>query len=329
MHPDIAIIFNAPLPSRYTACNEDAAVSGVMEAVDAVEQALIDLDCRPFPVPLVPPIEEALSTLGKIDASAIFNLFEGFAGSPETEVDIACGALSLNIPVTGNPPEALMLGLDKVASKKTFLSKGIPTPGFQVFDSPSAEELTLRFPVIAKPSRDDASHGIYAENVLHSRLLLERVLAKLLESSGAPVLVEEFIDGREFNATVIGGEVLPVSEISYSLPEGMPRVLTFESKWNPESLYYQQTKVICPAQVSFKQEAEIKELASRAYKACGCHGYARVDIRQDECGNLYVLEVNPNPDISPGAGCARQAAAAGLTYTELIKKILEIALERS
>lgn len=329
MHPDIAIIYNKPAPSRYTASDEDAAIKGVLNAVAAVENALLELSCQSFLVPLSPPLDEALDTVSRIKASVIFNLFEGFDGQPETEVEIAKGCHNLNIPYTGNPPEALEIGLDKVLSKNTFKKKGIPTPDFQILDSSSPGELTINYPVIAKPSQEDASHGIYIDNVIYSPESLNSVLERILLTSGKPALVEEFIDGKEFNATVLGNKVLPVSEIVYDLPSEMPRILTFESKWNPDSLYYKQTQSVCPAKTSRRDESKIRELSINAYKACGCHGYSRVDIRQDDYGSFYVLEVNPNPDISPDAGCAKQAAAAGLTYTELIKIIIEQALDNS
>jgi D-alanine-D-alanine ligase len=146
-------------------------------------------------------------------------------------------------------------------------------------------------------------------------------------SGGA--LVEEFIDGQEFNATILGNSecrVLPASEIVYSLPSGMPRILTFAAKWEPDSPYFEGTKVVCPAEVEAKERERIAETAVAAFRILGGQGYARVDMRMDREGQLNVIEVNPNPDISPGTGAARQAEAAGMTYTQFIEEIVQLAL---
>ncbi len=149
---------------------------------------------------------------------------------------------------------------------------------------------------------------------------------------GGRALVEEFIDGREFNATVMGNHectVLPVSEIAYSLPLGMPRILTFAAKWEPDSLYFHGTKVICPAQIPADEQEHIAKVALTAFQQLGCHGYARVDMRLDKEGRINVMEANPNPDISPGYGAARQAEAAGMSYTQFIEKIVLLAQEKN
>ncbi|MDD2252059.1 MAG: ATP-grasp domain-containing protein [Dehalococcoidales bacterium] len=326
MHPQVAIIYNQPEASRYDNRGEGVAVYGVLDEVDAVKRALSDIGFVPMLIPLSPPIKNALQTIDNIDTSIVFNLFEGFEGDPLTEIIIARALTEKSVAYTGNLPEALHTCLDKSLAKRALLDAGVPTPAYQVYSSKTSEPLTLNFPVIVKPAREDASHGIYAENVVYTTETFWSILTRLFENSSEPVLVEEFVNGREFNATVLGKEVLPISEIVYTLPDGFPPVLTFESKWDTESLYYKHTQVICPAKIDRSTESRLKNLAIKACKACGCRGYTRVDMRADEKGKLYVLEVNPNPDISPGAGCARQSAAAGLSYTEFIKVIVEQAI---
>jgi D-alanine-D-alanine ligase len=327
MRPGIAIIWNEEDQPHHANEHENVAVISVKYAVSAVEQALAELGFQPLLTPLSQPMEDAIKIIHTIKSPLVFNLFEGFGGLPETEIEAAHALNALGVPYTGNPPAVLSLGLDKAQAKECFNKFDIPTPAFQVFSSCSLQDFNLKYPVIAKPSREDASHGIYADNVANNIIALESVIRRLLTTSKSPVLVEEYIDGKEFNATVLGGHVLPISEIVYSLPSELPHILTFESKWDPESIYFKNTQVICPARISPTDEKKIKKLAIRAFKACGCKGYGRVDIRQDSDGNYYVLEINPNPDISPDAGCARQASAAGLTYTELIKIIIEQALD--
>jgi D-alanine-D-alanine ligase len=327
MRPSIAIIWNEEDQPLQANGREDVAIVSVKYTVSAVEQALATLGFQPLLTPLSQPIEDAIKVIHGIKAPLVFNLFEGFGGLPETEIEAAHALNDLGVPYTGNPPTVLSLGLDKVQAKECFNKFDIPTPAFQVFDSCSLQDFNLKFPVIAKPSREDASHGIYSDNVANDISALESVIRRLLGTSKSPVLVEEYIDGKEFNITVLGVHVLPISEIVYSLPSELPSILTYESKWDPESIYFKHTQVKCPARISHTEEKKIKELAIRAFKACGCKGYGRVDIRQDSNGNYYVLEINPNPDISPDAGCARQASAVGLTYTELIKIIIEQSLD--
>ena len=118
-----------------------------------------------------------------------------------------------------------------------------------------------------------------------------------------------------------------MSEIAYSLPSGVPRILTFAAKWEPDNLYFQGTKAVCPADLEAEELKGIVETARAAFKLVGGKGYARVDMRMDREGQLNVIEVNPNPDISPGSGAVLQAEAAGMTYSQFIDKIVRLALD--
>jgi D-alanine-D-alanine ligase len=107
----------------------------------------------------------------------------------------------------------------------------------------------------------------------------------------------------------------------------MPRIVTFAAKWEPDSLYFQSTRVVCPADISAEERENIAQTVVAAFRLIGCQGYARADMRMNREGRLNVIEVNPNPDISPGNGAARQAEASGMTYTQFVEKILQLALE--
>jgi D-alanine-D-alanine ligase len=122
--------------------------------------------------------------------------------------------------------------------------------------------------------------------------------------------------------------VVPLSEMVYSLPPGMARILTFEAKWEPDSPYFQGTNTVCPAEITVEEQERIARTALSVFRLLGCRGYARVDMRADSEGLINAIEVNPNPDISPGTGVARQSAAAGMTYTHFVEKVIEIALEK-
>lgn len=331
MRTRVAIVYNEPQPSHYDDAREEKAVLGVLDEVNAVRQSLLELGRDVKLIPLVPPFKKARKKLAALDVDVVFNLFEGFGGEPETEALVPEVLAELGLPFTGCEAPVLRLALDKAKVKVLLKAAGIPTPDFQLLNPETLHMFRLGFPCIVKPRGEDASHGINAASVVGDFPSLERQVKAVSGAYGSGALVEEFIGGSEFNATVLGNSrctVLPVSEIVYTLSPEIPRILTFAAKWETESDYYKGTKVTCPAEVGAKEREHIAGTALAAFRLLGCTGYARVDMRLDEAGKLNVIEVNPNPDISPESGAARQAAAAGMTYTKFIDKILKLALEK-
>jgi D-alanine-D-alanine ligase len=327
----LAIVYNEPERSRYDSRGEEKAVLGVLESVAAVHSSLLEMADAVVLLPLVPPWEEARARLAALDVDVVFNLFEGFCGQPETEALVPEFLEAAGIPYTGCPPGVLRLALDKPRFKRLLRSARIPTPDFQTLTPDNLAEFRLRFPCIVKPAGEDASHGITAASFVEDLPALERQVRAVTEAYGGQVLVEEFAGGGEFNATVLGNSrsiVLPASEIVYSLPPGAPRLLTFAGKWEPDSAEYKGTRVACPAAIGLREAEQIAATARSAYRLAGGRGYARVDMRRDAAGELNVIEVNPNPDISPETGAARQAKAAGMTYTEFVGRIVDLALEK-
>jgi D-alanine-D-alanine ligase len=327
----VAIVYNEPQQSHYDVVGEEKSVLGVLEAVDAVNQALLELNFDVTVVPLPPPLEQAEMELRNLDTDLVFNLFEGFCDYPETEAVIPEILSKLGIPFTGCPGPVLGLALDKAKTKLILEAAGIKTPDFQLLNPKTLHMFRMDYPCIVKPRCDDASNGLSAESVVHDSSALERQVGVMSHYYGGDAIVEKFINGREFNATAMGNSeftVLPVSEIVYSLPPGMPEVLTFDAKWETDSLYFEGTKPVCPAEIGAEEHQRIAETVVTAYRLLGCRGYARVDMRLDQEEELNVIEVNPNPDISPGTGAARQAAAAGMTYTQFVEKIVQLALDR-
>lgn len=329
----VALIYNAPIPSLYDARGESKAETGVLDAVRAVRRSIRALGRECIEYPLTPPLESVRKTLSSIEADVVFNLFEGFAGLPRTEAEVAEYLEEFNLPFTGSPASALLLALDKAAAARELRRQGIRTADHQLLDGDNITEFRLKFPCIVKPAADDASHGL-SENslVFDTGALAGEVKATVERYDGAPALVEEFLPGREFNVTVFGAaqpEILPLSEIIYTLPEGLPNILTFAAKWEPQSSYFQNTNVKCPAVVTSDLAADLRSLALAAFKAIGCRGYARIDIRLDSEGRPVVLEVNANPDLSPDAGTVRQAKKSGLSYKGMVSRIIEFAMEKT
>jgi len=281
-------------------------------------------------IPLRPPLQSVREKLVSLNADVVFNLFEGFDGWPQAEAEVACMLENLKIPFTGCPGSALKLGLDKAKSKTILNNAGINTPRFQILNTETVTSFQLDFPCIVKPLSEDASHGLSEKSVVYDFSALEEQVAQVAKYFGGKAMVEEFLDGREFNTTVIGNgrlTSLAISEIVYTLPPGKPRVLTFESKWREDTDYYKNTKAVCPAAINEAEKKQINEIAMTVFRLFGCRGYARVDFRQDAAGQFKVLEVNPNPDLTPGSGAALQAAAAGLTFSQFMEKIISIALK--
>lgn len=326
----IAIVYNEPDTSRYGNMGEAKAVLGVMDEVEAVHLALTELGYSVSKISLRPPVEQVRKRLERLDCGLAFNLFEGFDGCPETETIFAEILGEMGIPFTGCPPSALKLALDKSKTKSILASSGIDTPRHQLLNPENLDSFHLSFPCIVKPCGEDASHGLGEESVVGDLASLKNQVQKVSRLFGEEALVEEFIDGREFNATVIGNDnpsVLAISEIIYSLPSLMPRILTFASKWEEENIYFKGTKPECPAKIDESLREQIVYVCLSSYRLLGCRGYARVDMRQDARGKVHVLEVNPNPDISLSSGAALQAKAAGMTYTRFIERIVQLGFE--
>jgi D-alanine-D-alanine ligase len=327
----IAIVYNKPQQSRYDAVGGEKAVLDVLESVEAVHRSLLELDFDVTVVPLVPPLEQAEGELRNLNTDLVFNLFEGFCDYPETEAVIPEILSKMGIPFTGCPGPVLSLALDKAETKLMLQAAGIKTPDFQLLNPETINTFRLDYPCIVKPRCDDASNGLSEESVVQDFSALKRQVSVICDFYSGNAIVETFVTGREFNATVMGNSefiALPVSEIVYSLPPGMPEVLTFDAKWKPDSSYFKGTKPVCPAEIEAEEQQHIAETITTVYRLLGCRGYARVDMRLDQEGQLNIIEVNPNPDISPGTGAARQAEAAGMTYTQFVEKIVQLALDR-
>ncbi|OGO18105.1 MAG: hypothetical protein A2Z02_01585, partial [Chloroflexi bacterium RBG_16_48_7] len=269
--------------------------------------------------------------LSRVPTNLVFNLFEGFYDYPESEYEVADILFEMNFRFTGCHARALKLALDKGGSKTLLCQYGVDVPEFQVLNPYNIRKFRLNFPCIVKPRNQDASHGITPASVVNNMEELKKQVSVVSKQFGREAIVEEFAGGREFNITVIGNEeimVLPPSEIVYLLPPDLPRVLTYEAKWISDSEYFKKTTVACPAPIDEELRAEIARVAVTAYRAFDCSGYARVDMRMDSNDRLKVLEVNPNPDISPDTGAARQAYHAGISYSQFIDQIVDYAVER-
>ncbi|MFZ2224500.1 MAG: hypothetical protein WAV26_07410 [Candidatus Deferrimicrobium sp.] len=274
---------------------------------------------------------ELVSELRSSGAEAVFNLSECPDLSPEKELH-ACALLELlGLPYTGNGPLALGICNSKALAKQLMIANGIPTPRFRLYADDPAGEPELSYPLVVKPSNEDGSAGITEDSVVADLAGLRRQVKWLREGFRQDSLVEEFVDGREFNVGVLGNGTeadphrsLPPAELVYRNPRW--RLCTYESKWDSTHPSYAEIAPVCPANASPDAAARLSGIALACARIFGLAGYARVDFRMNSNGELFVLEVNPNPDISPDAGMSRAARAAGLSYPDLILEILRLGL---
>jgi D-alanine-D-alanine ligase len=274
---------------------------------------------------------ELISRLRSSGAEVVFNLSECPNLSPEKELH-ACALLELLLlPYTGNGPLALGICNNKALAKQLMIANGIPTPRFRLYTRDPAGEPGLSYPLVVKPANEDGSAGITEDSVVADLAGLRRQVKGLREGFRQDSLVEEFVDGREFNVGVLGNGTgtdphrsLPPAELVYRNPRW--RLCTYESKWDSTHPSYAEIAPSCPAEIPPDLTARLSDIAIDCARIFRLAGYARVDFRMNAEGELFVLEVNPNPDISPDAGMARAARAAGLPYPDLILEILRLGL---
>ncbi len=266
----------------------------------------------------------------------VFNLCESVGSYAIHEMHVAGIYELMGIPYTGAGPMALGSCLNKARTKEILTYHGVPTPRFRIFSLLTERHHIngdIRFPVIVKPAHEDASTGIDNDSIVTNSETLKKRIQLIFQKYDQPALVEEYIEGRELNVAILGNNpprVLPISEIDFSgLPPGYPHIVTYSAKWHEGTVEYTGTKGLCPADIPPSIEMKIKDLALRAYTVLGCRDYARVDMRMTADGNPYVIEVNPNPDLSSDAGFARSVRGAGMNYEEGIGRIITYVRERT
>jgi len=312
--------------------SQDPSLDRISEAAvkDEAETVLLHLRqsgyrCQEYPLTDI----SRLVTDLRQPPDMIFNLCEGFNGKASLEMHVAALLELMEVPFTGNSAKTLGIAQDKSITKRLLTSEGIPTPRWTLYTGETNPQTKgLRFPLIVKPSREDASLGISRENVVEQREKLESVVRNLYLRYRQPILIEEFIIGREFSVSLLECrgvlQILPISELSFQgLDSDSPPLVSYEAKWIEESPEYKGTPSVCPASLTEPSSKILRELARRTFRLLGGKDYGRVDFRMDFQGNPYVLEYNPNPDISPSAGYVRSLEAANISYTEFLSILIQ------
>jgi D-alanine-D-alanine ligase len=263
---------------------------------------------------------------GKFDLA--FNMCEGIDGIATLESSVISVLELFKVPFTGASSYTTAICLRKPVINAILEKAGLPIPRFATIQR-GDPLVSVGFPAIVKPAAEDASLGVEQRSVVrNNRQLAERVEAML--ELWSEVIVQRYVDGREVNVGILGDTVLPISEIDFrKTPAGRWRIVTYKSKWVTGSEDDLAAIPRCPAKLPAKVANEIRRVAGAAWKIVGGFGYGRVDMRIDQDGRPWILEVNANPDIMHNAGFATMAQVAGVEYPALIRSICELGLDRA
>ncbi|NUO78534.1 ATP-grasp domain-containing protein [candidate division KSB1 bacterium] len=264
------------------------------------------------------------------DETLIFNWCEGFIGMPWSDFLVAKELEAHGFIYTGASSRTLHRTVNKEVIKKILFEAGVPTPPGRALHHEQAKDWHV-FPAMVKPAGQHCSFGVSRASVVESQAELVRQIRRLEKEFGGKVLVEPFINGREFHVGVWGNrkpETLPLVELDFShYTDIHDRLYTFESKFNPQSEGWNSIDWLCPAPVEPELEQEIQNVAIMAYRAMRCRDYARMDMRLWN-GTPMVLDVNPNADLDPDSVIPLAAKELGHDYGEVAYRILEFAAIR-
>ena len=316
----VAILYD-PGAEDWTA--ED--IAGVMRAVNEIATIFASLghDAKKLPV------RHDMKWFAEARrCELVFNLCEGVHGFSQWEEHVVAALEFAGVPVTGCGPWTIAACRRKATANAILAQAGAPIPPWTLAQGNKVSD-DFPLPAIVKPAAEDASAGLDRGSVVTDRKALRAKIAMMSEQFDE-VLVQQYIPGREFNIGFVGNRVLPVAEIDFTgMPEGTWPILTYAAKWHTGSAEDLGSVPVCPAPVSQRLADRLVRVAELAWRTMQGKGYGRVDIRVDDTGRPWVLEVNPNPDLNDDAGLSRMAFAAGWDYPELIRRIAEVALREA
>lgn len=261
----------------------------------------------------------------------VFNWCEGIEGVSNSYDRIPPVLEELEFAYTGSSAWTLTITQDKAATKTILDRLHIPTPAWRTFCAPEEVKEWDIFPAIVKPAAEHCSFGITEGAVVQNIDHLRERVAYIRQTFGGRALVEDFIEGREFNVSIWGNGTpapLPLYEIDFSdIPDPHDRLVNYDAKWNRGSFLYEHTPSRCPARVDEELAKHIRDVAMAAYRALRLRDYGRIDIRVRN-NQPYVLDVNSNPDITVDGGFAKTASVAGYDYGAMASRIVNLAAHR-
>ncbi|HNW76594.1 MAG TPA: ATP-grasp domain-containing protein [Bacteroidales bacterium] len=296
----------------------------VLEQVSLVKKALIELGYAVQVLPVSFNLEKTIREIGEIKPYAVFNLVETLYNRSEFSF-VAPSLLGyLNVPFTGSPLVPMFLASNKMMTKDELTRHHIRTPGWFPLTDIRRTEYNKKY--ILKPVWEEGSLGLDEDNVFcgSETEKIER-FAKL---NPRYFFVEEFIEGREFNISIIGDhnrpQVLPLAEMTFlDYPEGKPRIMGYSAKWNEESFEYSHTRRTFAIRDRNRPHIQqLTEICEQCWNAFGLRGYVRVDFRLDRDNTAYVIDINANPCLSASGGFVAASKKAGMTFREAIDRIV-------
>ena len=307
----------------------------VLEEVEAVAEAMKDIGVG-YRIEGIKRIGDLLDVLSRSSEKIVFNLVENLEGHLFDLCYVPAISRAFGRICTGGDSPCLLLAQDKWLTKAVLKAAGLPCPKGMIVTAGKKIDLTGLKPgrYIVKPALSDASEGIDAKSVVDlPSEALNMAVKRILRYMKQPAIIEQFIPNRELNVSLLqqGSEVkvLPLAEIDFSaFGDDYPRIVDYSAKWLPDSFAYNNTPHIVPAPLSERTARMVRSCALGAWHALGCQDFTRVDFRLDENDNVFIIEVNPNPDISADAGFAAALTAAGICFREFVKILLDNALAR-
>ena len=325
----IGILFNYPEKPIRGEVTDYVADVEIQEQVNAVQKSIekIGHDYKTFALKY--DIENLIRELQLFNPDTVINLCEGAFGDSHLEMNVSSILELLKIPYTGSPPLSLGLCQNKGLAKDILAANNVMTPQYRVLKDITGWRDDLDYPLFVKPLMEDASLGISKESFVKNEEALRKRVRYINHTYNQPALVEKYVYGRELNVPILGyrsPRVLPISEIMFGFNDE-PKIVDYPAKWLTESDEYKMTKPMCPAILEPSIKDTIENVALKSFEALHCRDYARVDIRL-EGETPYVIEVNPNPDISPDAGFSRSLKVADISYEQFIEMIISFSKER-
>jgi D-alanine-D-alanine ligase len=332
---NVVVLYNTDYDEELIAATD---ASAVRISSQAITQAIRDhgIDAELLGVHGL-DLGQVMSDLRTRAPDLVFNLCESLCGDARNEIIVPSVLEMLDLPYTGTGALSLGLCLHKDRCKEILIAHGIATPEYTVvrqprdLDDPALEHLD--YPFFVKLCHEDASVGIDERNLVAGARELAEQAHRLMAEYRQPIIAERYISGREVNVTVLGNgahvSCLPLFEIDFSaMPEERPHIVSYAAKWDEHHIDYAGTKPVPVRAVAPALAATIEQIAMDAYRALGLRDFGRVDVRVDAHGQPFVIDVNPNCDLSPDAGVARAAAYAGMDYPALIGRVCETAWSR-
>jgi D-alanine-D-alanine ligase len=329
----IAVVYNAYMGETPELPEDRGGTADLRTQIRHIARTLRKLGHTVTILPLAHDLFQFQRKLRRLNPGVVFNLYDDVVHGALYDMRLAALVRMLGFPMTGSPALALGLTRYKFMTASLLAGAGVPVPpNTAILETAGAvNRYKWGFPIFVQPSQEHAGVGVDRTSVTHSKKALRLKVREILQTYNQPALAQRYLQGREFNVGIIGGNrlrALPLAEVDFSdLPAEIPPIMSYAAKWIETSVEFKKTSVICPAEVEAELGQRIVRVALQAFRAVGGRGYGRVDIRLDEFNQPYVLEVNCNPCLDEGMGLARSAEKANIPYPRLLQLILRAALE--